>query len=252
MASLPARASGTAILLATSERTTMKLPHTLLATAAIAVAAALPTASHAIEPIVVLNENFNDIGILQDWALVNKSVPPGQSWSQGNPGVFPAPSGPPSSYIAANYLSAQNGMGSIDNWLITPVVNLIGPSELSFFTRSASASGFGDTLEVRFSPGGSTNPASFNTVLGILGGISDYPTVWQQVISSLDYNGQGRFAFRYLGDASAANYIGLDAVVVNTVPEPGTCLMLLIGLGSLILLRRRQLTMNETRRLPTC
>ncbi|NHZ79828.1 PEP-CTERM sorting domain-containing protein [Massilia sp. CCM 8695] len=230
----------------------MKLPPTLLATAAFAVAAALPAASHAIEPIVVLNENFNDISTLNNWAFTNNSVPPGQAWSQGNPGVFPAPSGPPSSYVAANYLSAQNGMGSIDNWLITPVVTLIGPSELSFFTRSASASGFGDTLEVRFSPGGGTDTGGFNTVLGVLGGISDYPTVWQQVISSLDYNGQGRFAFRYVGDASAANYIGLDAVVVTTVPEPGTWLMLLVGVGSLVLLRRRQLTMNETRRLPTC
>lgn len=220
----------------------MKLPHQLIAMAAIAVAAALPAASHAIEPIVVLNENFNDVGALANWSLVNKSVPPGQPWSQGNPGVFPAPSGPASSYIAANYLSAQNGMGSIDNWLITPVVNLIGPSELSFFTRSASATGFGDTLEVRFSAGTGTDTGSFNTVLGVLGGISDYPTVWQQVISSLDYDGQGRFAFRYIGDASAANYIGIDAVVVTTVPEPGTYLMLLAGLGTLVLLRRRQTT----------
>ena len=220
----------------------MKLHQKLLAMAAIAVAAALPAVSHAIEPIVVLNENFNDIGTLDNWALVNNSVPPGQSWSQGNPGVFPAPSGPPSSYIAANYLSAQNGTGSIDNWLITPVVTLIGPSELSFFTRSASATGFGDTLEVRFSPGTSTETGSFNTVLGILGGIYDYPTVWQQVIAGLDYNGQGRFAFRYIGDAAAANYIGIDAVVVTTVPEPGTYLMLLAGLGTLVMLRRRQIT----------
>lgn len=220
----------------------MKLHQKLIAMAAIAVAAALPAVAQTIEPIVVLNENFNDIGTLPNWSLVNNSVPPGQPWSQGNPGVFPAPSGPASSYIAANYLSAQNGMGSIDNWLITPVVRLIGPSELSFFTRSASASGFGDTLEVRFSPGTGSDTGGFNTVLGVLGGISDYPTVWQQVISSIDYDGQGRFAFRYVGDASAANYIGIDAVLVTTVPEPGTYLMLLAGLGSLVLLRRRQLT----------
>lgn len=220
----------------------MKLHQKLIAMAAIAVAAALPAVAQTIEPIVVLNENFNDIGTLNNWSLVNNSVPPGQPWSQGNPGIFPAPSGPASSYIAANYLSAQNGMGSIDNWLITPVVRLIGPSELSFFTRSASASGFGDTLEVRFSPGTGSDTGGFSTVLGVLGGISDYPTVWQQVISSIDYDGQGRFAFRYVGDASAANYIGIDAVLVTTVPEPGTYLMLLAGLGALVLLRRRQLT----------
>lgn len=214
--------------------------HKLIAVAAIAVAAALPGVSHAIDPIVVLNEDFNDIGTLNNWTFLNNSVPPGQPWSQGNGGVFPAPSGPASSYIAANYLSAQNGMGSIDNWAITPVVKLLGPSELSFFTRSASASGFGDTLEVRFSPGTGSDTGSFGTVLGVLGGITDYPTVWQQVISSIDYTGQGRFAFRYIGDAAAANYIGIDAVVVTTVPEPLTYLMLLAGLGTLVLLRRRQ------------
>ncbi|NHZ63415.1 choice-of-anchor J family PEP-CTERM protein [Massilia genomosp. 1] len=219
----------------------MKLHQHLIATAAIAVAAALPAVSHAADPIVVLNENFNDVGALSNWQLINNSVPPGLAWSQGNGGIFPAPSGPASSYAAANFLSAQNGMGSIDNWLITPVVTLLGPSELAFFTRSASASGFGDTLEVRFSPGNGSGTAGFDTVLGVLGGISDYPTAWQQVISSVDYNGQGRFAFRYIGDASAANYIGLDAVIVTTVPEPGAYLMLLAGLGSLVLLRRRQL-----------
>ncbi len=219
----------------------MKLHHKLIAMAAIAMAAVVPPAAHAIEPIVVLNENFNDIATLPGWSLVNNSVPRGQAWSQGNPGIFPAPSGPASSYIAANYLSAQNGMGSIDNWLITPVVRLIGPSELSFFTRSASASGFGDTLEVRFSPGSGSDTGGFNTVLGVLGGIADYPTVWQQVISSIDYDGEGRFAFRYVGDAAAANYLGIDAVLVTTVPEPGTYLMLLAGLGALVLLRRRQL-----------
>jgi hypothetical protein len=238
---VPASASEHAIHLAIAESTPMKHHQTLIAMAAIAVASALPAVSQAIEPIVVLNENFNDIGTLSNWSLVNNSVPPGQAWSQGNPGVFPAPSGPPSSYIAANYLSAQNGMGRIDNWLITPVVTLIGPSDLSFFTRSASATGFGDTLEVRFSPGTGSDTGGFNTVLGILGGISDYPTVWQQVISSINYDGQGRFAFRYVGDASAANYIGIDAVVVTTVPEPGTYLMLLAGLGALALLRRSSL-----------
>jgi hypothetical protein len=215
--------------------------HTLFAGAAIAAAAALPAVSHAIEPIVVLNEHFNDIASLDKWAFVNHSVPPGRSWFQGNSDIFSAPSGPASSYAAANFLSAQNGAGRIDNWMITPVVNLIGPSELSFFTRSASASGFGDTLEVRFAPGSGGDSGNFTTVLGILGGITDYPTVWQQVISSIDYTGQGRFAFRYVGDAAAANYIGIDAVVVTTVPEPGTYLMLLAGLGTLALLRRRQL-----------
>lgn len=216
--------------------------------AAITIAAAFPTASHALEPIgdkapiVALDENFNEPGSPPGWTLENSSAPPGQGWSRGNPGIFPAPSGPASSYIAANYLSAQNGTGSIDNWLITPVLTLIGPSELSFFTRSAGTEGFGDMLEVRFSYGSGSDTSGFDTLLRVVGGASDYPTSWQQFMTSLDYEGEGRFAFRYLGDAAAANYIGIDAVQVTTVPEPGAYLMLLAGLGALAVLRRRQAT----------
>jgi hypothetical protein len=52
-------------------------------------------------------------------------------------------------------------------------------------------------------------------------------------------SGSGRFAFRYLGDATA-NYIGIDTVTVNAVPEPSAWLMLGLGLGLTTLLLRRQ------------
>ena len=215
-------------------------PKKMLAVAACAFLTALPSVSHAIEPIEVLNENFNNIATLSNWSLLNNSVPAGQSWFQGNPGIFAAQAGPPSSYIAANYLSAQNGVGSIDNWLITPLLSLLGPSDLSFYARSTAAPGFSDVLEIRISEGGSTNLADF-TLLGTIGATGGFPTSWQQFVASVDYEGPARFAFRYVGDAAASNYIGLDSVLVTTVPEPVTYLMLLVGLGAVAVLRRKHI-----------
>lgn len=85
----------------------------LLALAAFALASLFPSFAHATErqQFIILNENFNHIEQLQNWTAVNKSNPPGQSWFQGNPGIFPAAAGAPSSYIAASYLSAANGKG---------------------------------------------------------------------------------------------------------------------------------------------
>lgn len=113
----------------------MKTAKTLLAAAACALAALAPPAAQA-GGTVILSENFNQVGALANWGQINNSSPVGQSWFQGNPGVFASQSGPLDSYIAANYLSAAQGSGTIDNWLITPELTLGGPTHLSFFTRT--------------------------------------------------------------------------------------------------------------------
>lgn len=210
---------------------------------ALALAAAFPALSHAVEPpepIVVLNEAFDNVAALGGWSLINNSSPPGQNWFQGNADIFRSHAGPRNAYIAANFLSALNGVGNVDNWLITPALTLIGPSELSFFTRRAAAPGFSDVLEVLFSEGSGTDLAGFS-LLGTIGATGGYPTTWTEIVADIDYEGTGRFAFRYIGDAAASNYLGLDTVVITTVPEPGAYLMLLIGLGGLVLLRRKQM-----------
>ena len=206
-----------------------------VALAALALAAFFPALSHAAErqQSSVINENFNNVAQLRNWVMVNNSAPRGQSWFQGNPGIFAAPAGAPSSYIAANFLSAANGQGWIDNWLITPQVTLFGDSMLSLFVRGDQAPGLGDTLEIRFSAeGASTETSNFATVLGTIGGLADFPSTWQQFTTAFNYEGTGRFAFRYIGDADASNYIGIDSVVITTVPEPGIYLMLLAGLAT--------------------
>lgn len=214
----------------------MKTSNTLLASAACAlVILAAPLANAA--GAVVLNEKFNDVSALSDWVLANQSTPVGLSWFQGNAGVFGAQAGPSDSYIGASYLSASQGSGSIDNWLITPVLALAGATELSFFTRSQAVPGLNDMLEVRYSAGGGAATSGFTTLLTTIGGPSAYPASWQQYSANLVLSGSGRFAFRYVGDAAVANYIGIDTVrVMTAVPEPTAYLMLALGLAVLSLL----------------
>jgi hypothetical protein len=216
----------------------MKSSKTLFAAAAYALAVLAAPAARA-AGTVILNQSFDDVGALGNWVMTNNSVPQGQSWFQGNAGVFGAQGGAADAYIAASFLSAGPGAGTIDNWLITPQLTFGGATHLSFFTRAQSLPGFNDTLEVRFSPGAGTDTAGFTTLLTTIGGPSAYPGSWQQFTADLALSGSGRFAFRYLGDATA-NYIGIDTVTVNAVPEPSAWLMLGLGLGLTTLLLRRQ------------
>jgi hypothetical protein len=210
----------------------MKRLISLAGAAFVAAAAWAPLSSHA-AGVVVLDEGFNSVAGLSDWAQVNRSTPPGSGWFQGNTGIFSAQSGPANSYAGVNYLSAANGMGMVDNWLITPTLSLNGLTTLSFFTNRDSEPGFFDQLEVRFSYGSNTSADGFDTLLLTIGGDGTFPTQWAQWTTSLDVEGEGRFAFRYLGNAAMLDYVGLDTVrVVTAVPEPATYLMMLAGLGA--------------------
>lgn len=200
-----------------------------------ALAGAFPAVTQGAEPVVALKEQFNDVNSLAGWTIDNASKPPGIGWFQGNPGVFAAHRGRADAYIAANYLSAQNGSGAIDNWLITPQLTLLGPTTLSFYARTPELAGFADTLEIRFGAGG-----NFSTVLATLGGAGMPGDSWQEFNAILDYSGSGQFAFRYVGDAALANYIGLDTVLVTTVPEPSAWLLCLAGALTLVGVRGRR------------
>ncbi|QOY96042.1 choice-of-anchor J domain-containing protein [Massilia sp. UMI-21] len=217
----------------------MKRLFSLAGAALVAVATWAPVNSHA-AGVVVLDEGFGSVSGLSGWAQVNRSIPPGTGWFQGNPGVFGAQAGAPDSYAAANYLGAASGMGMVDNWLITPTLALNGLTTLSFFTNRAGDPGFFDQLEVRFGYGSGTSADGFDTLLLTIGGEGEFPAQWAQWTTSLDVQGEGRFAFRYLGDAATLDYIGLDSVkVVTAVPEASTYLMLLAGLGAVGVHARR-------------
>lgn len=217
----------------------MKPVNTLFTTAALSLAA-LGASSARAAGVEVLNEGFDNMAALGGWAQVNDSIPAGNGWFQGNGALLPAQAGAPDAYAAANFLGAANGSGSVDNWLITPVLDLSGTTVLSFYTRHDTLPGFNDLLEVRYASGTGTDVARFTTLLTTIGGTAGYPTDWQQFTAAVADSGSGRFAFRYLGPADTLNYIGLDTVsVVTAVPEPAHSMMLALGLGMRPLLRRQ-------------
>lgn len=216
----------------------MKTLKSCLTAGALVLAILAPGAASA--AVEALNEGFDNVDSLYGWTRTNNSVPAGTSWFQGNAGIFGAHAGPANSYAAASFLGAANGQGVVDNWLITPVLSLTGLTNLSFMTRNDDLAGFSDFLEVRFAPGANGATSSFTTLLGTLGGAAGYPADWTEWSTSLSVEGEGRFAFRYVGYADTLNYIGLDTVrVVTAVPEPSVYVMLALGLGALSFVRRK-------------
>ena len=207
---------------------------------------------------LILQEGFETV-VPAGWTATNNSTKGGStSWFQGNTGVFTAFSGPDDSYAAANFNNAADG-GDISNWLISPVVKLSGASVLSFRTRSTDLPGeaFHDSLEVRVSKKDSTDVGSsfdslgdFTTVLlainpDFLGGV--YANGWTLYSLSFADVGfgdtvEGRFAFRYVIDDTElhGDYIGIDSVSLESVPEPGSLFLTGAGLVALAAFSRRR------------
>jgi hypothetical protein len=239
MASSTSQRERFTILLASRKGLSMKPVNNKVAAAAFSLTALGAPAAQA-SGVEVLNEGFDNVSGLNGWAQLNHSVPPGDGWFQGNAALFAAHSGAADAYAAANFLGAVDGSGTVDNWLITPPLDLSGTTVLSFFTRHDATPGFNDMLEVRFSSGPGLDLAGFTTVLATLGGAAGYPTEWEAFSATLEASGSGRFAFRYFGPTDTLNYVGLDSVrVVTAVPELSNWAMLGAGLGLLGLRRRK-------------
>ncbi len=178
-----------------------------------------------------LSQDFDTV-VPSDWLSINHSTGNGVGWFQGDPRKFDAYSGDVTSYAAAGYQSigGSSGKGTINNWLLSPVLSLMNGSTFTFYTRTVSGSSFPDRLEVRLSKNGtSTNVGSgetgtgdFSTVLLTInqsleqGGYPD--TGWKQysvTLSGISGTIAGRVGFRYYVTGAGSNgtnsdYIGID------------------------------------------
>ncbi len=186
-------------------------------------------------PLADISEGFENVANLPGWATQNNPDSPGiTAWFQGVDTVFPAHSGAPTSYIAANF--DNTGGSQISNWLMTPQVSFTASSSISFWTRGTGST-YPDRLQVRVSTAGaSANVGATSASVGDFTNleldinptltVDGYPTVWTQYTIDLSaYAGDsGRVAFRYYVPTSAgptgnnSDYIGIDTVeFVETV-----------------------------------
>ncbi|MCU0316107.1 MAG: PEP-CTERM sorting domain-containing protein [Fimbriimonadaceae bacterium] len=188
------------------------------------------------------------------WFFANLSSPRGlRDWGQGNDVVFNSHQGAPNSYIVANFENTGS-TGTISNWMFAPTRTLNNGDTFSFAARTNGD--FNDRLQVRLSTSGSstnvgttaTSTGDFSTLLLDINPTYNlsFPTTWTEynlTVSGLSGPTSGRFAFRYfVEDAgfSGANsdYMGIDTVSYQAVPEPMT--LAALGLGALVAARRRR------------
>lgn len=196
------------------------------------------TLTNIVPNFKLIDEGFNTV-VPTGWTATNNSSPVGAlGWFQGNAGVFPAHTGPATSYAAANFNSV-GGANTISNWLITPQVPMKNGDVFTFWTRKVAGSAFPDRMEVRSSQAGaSVNVGNTNASVGDFTNLlltinpsqttTGYPDVWTRfdiTVSGVTGTVNGRFAFRYFvtnGGPLGANsdYIGIDDVSYTSLGGP--------------------------------
>jgi hypothetical protein len=232
----------------------------------------------------------DDTSLMADnhWVIVNRSFNPQtnpaigtRTWEQGIPQAFGAQNfeidgqEPVNAFVFVSTASAQlnsQGLGTIDNYLLTPVLDLALGGTLTFWTRTIQgATSLGQTLQVLLGSGESIDVTTFTaqnifsiaqgqdvgTQIGDLQDPFAYPGAiggsnWEQFrVTFSPTGGSGRIAFRAFiednqtSDADSSGGIGIDTVSFDAVPEPtvgalAPALAALGLVGGLRRLRRRR------------
>lgn len=188
---------------------------------------------------VMLQEGFDNVFGLpsQGWVLNNASVPRGvtSGWTQGDPAQFNAQQGDTTSFAAANFANAAAG-GTLNSWIITPEFTTTWGNTVSFWLRGAVEPGYADQIAF-----GTSNGSSALMDFAMGPAITVTQGEWTEYSFTIDAReGKARFALQYTGAADAANYVGLDSLVVADIPEPSTMAILFAGAMGLAMSRRRK------------
>jgi hypothetical protein len=147
------------------------------------------------------------------WILLNVDGGGTISWFQGNTAVFPQFEG--AGYSGQNYNGA-NGF-YIDQWTISPLIEVSAGDTISFYHRAPDANSFDDSIYVRLSTTGGTTPGDFDVNYGRFL-VSEVG--WAQWTGVIAQAGNIRFAIQYQifdggPNGNNSNYIGIDLVQVK-------------------------------------
>lgn len=172
-----------------------------------------------IESTVIFQDDFNgdntETGLnSRGWITLNVDGGGSTSWFQGNTNVFNSYEGPADGYVGQNFQGANGFL--IDQWLISPPVNVNAGDTLSFWHRSPDNTIYDDSIYVRYSTTAGTNPADFDVTWGRYK-VSN--NGWARWTGTFNHSGTVRFAIQYYitdGGPSGnySDYFGLDYLQV--------------------------------------
>jgi hypothetical protein len=185
----------------------------------------------------IFNEGFAVFSNLatQGWISTNQSAPSGSGiWKQGGGSYFVAggQSGGSTSFAMCDYNSVT-GLGTISNWLISPIIDLKNGDVISFYTKKGGDGGstYPDRLELRLNstdtsvagnPSGATSVGAFTTLaVSVNPSLTNvgYPFTWTQytyTVTGLTGTVGCKVGFRYFVASGGTAGINSEIIGIDT------------------------------------